>query len=440
VYTEGASNRYYFQFIEPADLANRYRSKLNITPIEENATLITLSVSGASSQMEADYLNTLMATYIQQGLDWKNEAAGKTIDFIDSQLGFISDSLHEAENNMEDFRLKNRFVDLTAEGNIILQRLERYETEKTTINLQLQYYEYLNEYLSSPGESGAIISPSVMGVSDPVLIRLVEEFSQLQQQQKQVGFILNDDLPAVNLMDNRIKQAGSELRENVANTINQLKLSMNDVSSRIAGVERQLGSLPGTERRLIQIQRNFDLNSTVYNFLLEKRAEAGIARASKVSENRIIDHAEAYNAWPIRPKTRQNYMLAMILGFIIPVFAIIIIDMLNNKVIDKKDIERVTKTPILGFISHSSYGTEIPVIEKPGSTLAESFRSIRTSLKYFTTEGESIVIAISSAVSGEGKTFVAVNLAAIMSLVGKKTLLVGLDLRKPRIHKILGVP
>ena len=440
VYAEGESNKYYFWFSTPANLANQYRSKLSVSPIEEDATLVTLSVSGASGEQEADYLNALMEEYIQQGLDWKGEAADSTIKFIDRQLGFTKDSLTGAERNMEKFRLDNQFVDLTTEGTLVLQRLERYENEKNTLNLQLQYYEYLNEYLISRNESGSIVSPSVMGVVDPVLLRLVEELSQLQLQQKQVGFVLRDELPAVNLIASKIEEARGALLENVTNSRNQLQISMDDVNSRIVAVERQLNRLPGTERKLINIQRNFDLNNTVYNFLLEKRAEAGIAMASKVSDNRIIDKAEPYNAGQIKPKTRQNYMLALILGFLIPAGAIIIIDLLNNKVIDKKDIERVTKVPIMGFISHSSYGTEIPVIEKPGSTLAESFRSIRTSLKYFTPGGESMVIAISSVVSGEGKTFVAVNLAAILSLLGKKTLLVGLDLRKPRIHKILSVP
>ena len=135
---------------------------------------------------------------------------------------------------------------------------------------------------------------------------------------------------------------------------------MNDVEGRIAEVNGQLGRLPGTERKLIRIQRDFDLNSTVYNFLLEKRAEAGIAMASKVSDNKVIDYAEPYNAARIKPKTRQNYMLALILGLLFPAIAIIIIDLLNNKVIDKKDIEKATKAPILGFISHSGYGNRDP--------------------------------------------------------------------------------
>ena len=416
-----------------------YRSKLSVTPIEEEATLVTLTVTGLVPEQEAEYLNTLMDAYIEQGLSWKNEAAAKTIEFIEEQLGFISDSLRRAESRMENFRFDNRFVDLTAEGNMVLQRLERYEMEKNTLNLQTQYYEYLKEYLTSRNESGLIVSPSVMGIGDPLLIRLVEELSQLQLQQKQVGFVLKDDLPATNLISGKVEQARAALLENVTNSINQLKISMNDVEGRIAEVNGQLGRLPGTERQLIRIQRDFDLNSTVYNFLLEKRAEAGIAMASKVSDNKVIDYAEPYNAARIKPKTRQNYMLALILGLLLPAMAIIIIDLLNNKIIDKKDIERATKAPILGFISHSGYGTEIPVIEKPGSTLAESFRSIRTSLKYFTPGDQPMVIAVTSTVSGEGKTFVAVNLAAIISLLGRKTLLVGLDLRKPRIHKILGI-
>jgi len=438
-YIEGGSNKYYFWFVSPANLANNYRYKLNISPIQEEATLVNLSVSGPSPEQEADYLNMLMEMYIQQGLDWKSRAAERTIEFIDNQLGFISDSLRDAENAMENFRLDNRFINLTAEGTQILERLERFETEKATLNLQMQYYVYLNEYLTSKDWSGRIVSPSVMGVADPIIINLVEELSQLQMQQKSVGFVLQDNLPAVNLIAGKIDQTRKSLMENVNNSINQIKISIDDVNRRMAGVERQLGRLPGTERRLISIQRNFDLNNTVYNFLLEKRAEAGIAKASNVSDNRVIDKAEPFNAARIRPRTRQNYMLAFILGFIIPAGAIVIIDLMNNKVIDKKDIEKVTRAPILGFVSHSSYGTEIPVIEKPGSTLAESFRSIRTSLKYFVPGDQPIVIAISSTVSGEGKTFVAVNLAAIISLLGKKTLLVGLDLRKPRIHRILGI-
>ena len=438
-YNADASNRYWFRIATPAALANSYRSRLSVAPIEDEATLVTLSVSGEVPEQEADYLNALMQEYNELGLYWKNEAAENTIRFIDSQLGFISDSLRSAEDDMEHFRFSNRFVNITTEGNLVLQRLEKLENEKNTLNLQMQYYEYLREYLVSRDETGLIVSPSVMGVADPLLIRLVEELSSLQLQQKQVDFMIRDDLPAAGLITANVERARAALLENVTNSINQMRISQSDVEQRIAEVDRQLGRLPGTERRLIQIQRDLDLNSTVYNFLLEKKAEAGIARASRVSDSRVIDAADAWNASLIRPRNRQNYMMALILGLMLPAIAIVLIDLMNNKVIDKKDIERATGAPRLGFISHSSHGSELPVTEKPGSTLAESFRSIRTSLRYLIPEEKPAVIAITSTISGEGKTFVAMNLAAIISMLGRRTLLVGLDLRKPRIHKILGI-
>ena len=166
-YSQDRSNKYYFSIATPAALANSYRYKLSVVPIEEEATLVTLTVSGLVPEQEADYLNTLMRAYINLGLSWKNEAAQQTISFIEEQLGFISDSLTRAENNMENFRFNNRFVDLTAEGNLVLQRLERYEMEKNTLNLQMQYYEYLKEYLTSRDETGTDRLPLGHGCERP---------------------------------------------------------------------------------------------------------------------------------------------------------------------------------------------------------------------------------------------------------------------------------
>lgn len=440
VYRPDKSNKYFFYFISPFVLANEYRSKLNVTPIKENATMVTLSVSGPSPQQEADYLNKLMELYNQQGLEYKNETARKTIEFIDEQLALISDSLNIAETDMENFRRDNRFIDISLEGSMALQQYEKFENDKAELSLQLQYYQYLLTYVETQNQTGSIVSPGVLGGNvDPVLVSLVGDLSQLQQQRKEVGFMVKEDVPAVKLMDERINQVRASIKDNVTNSINQLKISIGDLNNRIGDVQKQMGRLPGTERRLIQIQRTFDLNNTVYTFLLEKRSEAGIAKASRVSDNRTIDTADPQNALRIKPRVRKNYMLAFIIGLVLPAIAIVVIDLMNDKIIDKKDIEKITRTPILGYISHSNYNTEIPVVEKPGSTLSESFRSIRTSLRYFMTDEKPRVIGISSTISGEGKTFVAVNLASIISMLGKKTLLVGLDLRKPRIHRILGV-
>jgi capsular exopolysaccharide synthesis family protein len=276
-----------------------------------------------------------------------------------------------------------------------------------------------------------------MGVTDPVLVKLVDEFAAVQHQKKQMAFTARENLPQAQLMNQQLEDARSALRENVKSAISQLKISLNNVNGRIAGVEKELGRLPGTERRLIGIQRKFDLNNSVYTYLLERRAEAGIAKASQITDNRIIDDAIVQNSSRVKPKEMKNYLTALMLGLLVPMVLIVIFDLMNNKIIGKHDIERLTRTPIIGYISHSDYRVEDPVAEKPGSTLAESFRAVRTSLAFYSGQKKCPVIIISSPISGEGKTFVSVNLATIISMMNKKVLIVGLDLRKPRVHAIL---
>ncbi len=430
-------SRWLVWFESPEQLTNVFRSSLKVDAVEDYASVFTLSYDGYSPQQGADYLNTLMRLYIIQGMEWKSRAADNTINFIEAQLGLISDSLRIAETTMENFRLNNRFVDLTLEGTLVLQRLEKFEGEKNLLGLQMQYYEYLLDYLDAREDSESIISPSVMGVTDPVLVKLVDEFAAVQHQKKQMAFTARENLPQAQLMNQQLEDARSALRENVKSAISQLKISLNNVNGRIAGVEKELGRLPGTERRLIGIQRKFDLNNSVYTYLLERRAEAGIAKASQITDNRIIDDAIVQNSSRVKPKEMKNYLTALMLGLLVPMVLIVIFDLMNNKIIGKHDIERLTRTPIIGYISHSDYRVEDPVAEKPGSTLAESFRAVRTSLAFYSGQKKCPVIIISSPISGEGKTFVSVNLATIISMMNKKVLIVGLDLRKPRVHAIL---
>ncbi|MBN1292427.1 MAG: polysaccharide biosynthesis tyrosine autokinase [Candidatus Latescibacteria bacterium] len=436
LFNPDGSNRYYFYFVSPASMANRYRSSLSVNPIAEEASLVTLSTTGPVKEQEADYLNKLMEVYIQQGLELKNQTAERTIGFIDDQLGVISDSLALAEGDMESFRLGNRLIDISQEGSLIQSKLEQIENEKTRLMLQKRYYEYLQHYIESKNESGDIVAPSVMGVTDPLLMSLVSELSLLQKQKMKLGMNLDESLEPVRFLDESVLSVKKAIGENIASGLENIDEITADADRRLRQVETSLNRLPSIERKLINIQRKFDLNNTVYTFLLEKKAEAGIARAANVPDNRIIDYAGSYSTSMIKPKPRQNYLIALLLGLLIPVTGILVIDALNNKIIDKRDVEKRTAAPVIGYVSHNSLKTELPVVENPGSSLSESFRSVRTNLKYFLKDKTCPVISVSSTITAEGKTFVSVNLAAIIAMSGKKVLLVGLDLRKPRLHRI----
>ncbi len=438
-YNPDESNKYYFFFSDPASLANTYRRKLSVNPVEEEASLVTITTSGFVPEQEADYLNTLMKVYLDFGLEYKNQTAAQTIDFIEKQLGTTSDSLKKAEDHLENFRLVNRLIDISREGTAVQNKLEEIDAEKTRLLLQKNYYEYLKEYIDSRHENTDIISPSIMGITDQLLIRLVGELSELQKQKRQLSINLYETAEPLRIIESNMEVARKAILENISDGLLNIEKWISATDIRLANVEREIRKLPSTERQMINIQRKFDINNTVYTFLLEKRAEAGIARASNVPDNRIIDYAGYFSSSRIKPKERQNSMVAIILGLLTPLILIMLIDYLNNKIIDKKDIEKVTSVPIMGYISHNSLKTELPVIEKPGSTLSESFRSVRTNLKYFLKEVQCPVISVSSTITAEGKTFASANLAAILAMSGKKVLLVGLDLRKPRIHKVLGI-
>jgi capsular exopolysaccharide synthesis family protein len=436
VFGAESSNNYYFSFADPGSLASEYMNKLSATPIEKDASLVTLYVSGPITEQEADYLNALMGTYIQWGLDNKNETADNTIKFISKQLRKISDSLSLAEKNLENFRSRNSFINLSQEGLLIQNKLEKYENEKAVFSLQLQYYNYLWEYLNDKNATSIIISPSVIGIADQVLIKLVNDLSSLQVEKEKLSFNINLDQPAAALIYKQRDEARESLKENVRNGISNLKLSISESDRKISAVENEIGKLPSMERDLINIQRKFDLNNTVYTYLLEKRSESDIAKASNVPDNRIIDRATQFSSVQVKPKTRMNLIIALMMGFIIPIIAISLIDFFNDRVMDKSDIEGKTKVPVIGYISHNDGRSEIAVIEKPGSALSESFRAVRTALKYYVKGNDVSVIAVTSTISSEGKTFISINLAAITALLGKKVLLIGLDLRKPRINKV----
>ncbi len=434
-----ASNKYYFYFTDLVSMANQYRRKLSVSPIQEDASMVTLTTSGFVPQQEADYLNTLMDVYLEFGLEYKNQTAAQTLEFIEDQLTTISDSLRIAENNLESYRLTNKLIDISREGSMIQQKLEQVDVERTRLKMQKNYYGYLKDYLDSKRESADIIAPSVVGITDQVLLNRVEELAGLQKQKRQLSINFYESAEPLRIMEANITNARRSISENVNDGLQNTEQSIADADRRLELIDLEIKKLPTTERQMIKIQRKFDINNTVYTFLLEKRAEAGIAKASNVPDNRIIDKAGFFSSSLIKPKASRNLMTAIMFGILSPLVLIVFIDYLNNKIIDKKDIEKSTSVPVLGYVSHNTMETEMPVVKNPGSTLSESFRSVRTNLKYFLKETGNPIISVSSTISAEGKTFVSANLAAILAMSGKKILLVGLDLRKPRIHKILGI-
>lgn len=435
-----ASNKYYFFFNDINSLAKQYRGKLNVEPNDERGSILTLRISGFVPEKIAAYLNKLADVYIQSDLIEKNKQAQNTIEFIDEQLSIIVDSLNKAEYRLQQFRSENQIFDLGQKGNLLMQDLNQLQKRKMEIEINNRYYDYIEKYLASKTSSEPIVNPVTLNITNPSLENIVKEYNEKLSQLNRYGLYANESTTNMAVLRQELDYLKTNLKEQVRTGQNLNKINSDKLNQEIAKIEKEINRLPQSERSLVNIEREYKLNNELYTFLLEKRAEAGITKASNVSNNKILDRAIPANAQQQTPKRSQNYLIALVLGMGIPGGVILLFEFFNTKVEDKKDIERNTSIPIIGTIGHNDTHSEIPVYLDPKSSLAESFRTLRTNLQFILREKEQKVVMITSTIGGEGKTFAAVNLATIMAMANKKVLLLGLDLRKPNLHRIFETP
>ncbi|MCD6202411.1 MAG: polysaccharide biosynthesis tyrosine autokinase [Bacteroidales bacterium] len=432
---EQLSNKYYFVINDLNSLTNQYKGKLSITVNDKKGSILILTTQGQVAQQECDYLNKLGEVYIRSGLEEKNRIATNTINFIDEQMKNIVDSLRKSELKLENFRIKNDIIDISKEGMAIYDKISEFQSQKAVLEIQKNYYQYVLKFLEESVNVSEMVAPSVAGINDPVLISLIQQLIELYSQKTNLQITTQPNSTGLQLVNQKIYETRKLLVNNVKSLIHSTELSLQDIDKNIDALTVQIKKLPIKERQLLGIERVYNIANQIYTYLLEKRAEAGIAKASNVADNKILDIARPENASRVKPKTSLNYMIALVLGFIIPLTILLLLEYFNNKVVDKKDIESKTRVPILGTIGHNTTEENIPVLTHPKSALAESFRALRTNLQYKLKEKSQKIIVVTSTISGEGKTFAAENLAVIIAMSGKKTLLASFDLRKPKIHR-----
>ena len=435
---ELVGKKYYFIPNSLNTLARMYQNKLKVELNNDKGSILNLSSVGFVSEQEADYLNKLMEVYIRQSLEEKNQIAVNTIQFIDRQLSEMSDSLKRSEQILQNFRIKNKIIDLSEEGKLLFEKLKTLQEQKASYQLKQRYYNYLLEYQQGKENFKEIIAPSAMGIEDLQLTNLLNQINEAYIQREELLLTSKEGSIALSQTETRLENLKKTLIEKTNSIIDANSLMGQEVDKRMGDLENELLKLPLNERQLITIERNFNLQDKLYTYLLEKRAEAAIAKASNIADNKVLDYALPDNATIIKPDKKVNYLFAILVGLFIPVIIILLMNYLNTTLRDLKEINKYTKTPILGSVGHNKFQSDLPVFDKPKSTLSESFRAIRTNLQYILNEPRKKVITVTSTVSGEGKTFIAANLAAIISLNQKKVLVLGLDLRKPKLQNYFG--
>jgi len=430
---------FFFYCNQSENLADSYKGRLQVKQINKLSTILDLSMTGKTVQKEVDFLNTLVDVYTDNLLSEKNKVAINTIQFIDNQLTEITVSLQDAEEQLKYFRANNKIMDLSFAASNAFNKLDALESEKAQLTVKRKYYDYLLNYVRKNDVMKDVVAPSSIGIDDPLLTSLIQQLSRYTSERSVLSITAKEKNPAWFVLEDKINSIKKELVENIKNIIANSQITTDELGRRIAVLEKSVDQLPDNERRLVNIQRKFNLNDNIYTYLLQKRAEAGIARAANLPDCQVVEKATARTASLVAPRKSIVFAIALFFGLLIPTGYALGRIWLNDKIISKEDLENNSSIPIVGMIGNNAATQNLVTVDSPRGAVTEDFRSIKLNLPYMQPNRELKVICVTSSVPGEGKTFCSVNLASVYALAGKRTLILFADLRRPRIDKELEI-
>lgn len=399
-------------------------------------SLVELSLTGSNKNRLVDYLNKTVEVLSEYELEQKTNYAYSTKEFIDAQFKNTSDSLKLIEYNIGKFKEQNSIYNLSAEAGEIFSQTLGLDKMQQQLADRIVYFENLENYIKTNSNYSKIPAPAIINIEDGSISGMVGKLTELSIQKEKLSKEVTANHPSLKLISEEIETARNVLLENLSSLKKVTNVSLANSVSRLNSYNYQLTKLPNKEQKLLNFQRKYSLTESNFVFLMQKRYEAEIAIAASVSDISVLDTAKDTGQGFILPRVSFNYVIALLLGTIFPLFVIIAKEILDSKIYTTEDIERISPIPILGVVGKNTAENNLAVFLKPKATVSESFRALRSNIHFLfarNTKDKCKTIIVTSAVSGEGKTFVSINLATVFALGGKKTILVGLDLRKPKI-------
>lgn len=429
----------YFEFYHLDYLTKAYLKRLKVEPVSIKSSLINVYFHGENLWLTMDFLNKYIQSYLDDNLSKKNKIAVNTVNFIDSQISEISDSLTVSESKLRDYRSTNQVTDLSYQGQQALEQMNLIENERSTLQVQERYYNYILDYFNKNQDIAGLAPPSAANVVDPIMNSLVLDLLALNAERSTILSNNAEKNLFLGQIENKIKLQKQAIIENVKNNLNTLNLTQNELDYRAQKLSNTISRLPRTELNMVSMQREFNLTDAIYTFLLEKRSEAAIAMASNYPDYEILEPAREISAAIISPRTNMNWLIAIFMAVMLPTIFIILRNFFNEKISSVKDVENMIGQPIMNLIYTNYHKSESVVKEYPGSSIAESFRNLRSSLFLKFRSEPMKVIMITSSQPQDGKSFISSNLAASIASVGHKTILLDCDLRRPTLHEKLKV-
>jgi len=420
---------YAFEIKDINGLTGHYMNVTNVY-IERNTSMLVISSSGENKQKEKDYLNQLTIEFLLSNLEKKNQILTNTINFIEQQLIKFGNELDEIEGIREDFRKTNQFMLLEEKIGTLVKNMNDETKDGKNLRIDLEYYRYLKKYVEEREDFNDLVMPSSMGVNLPMFNALVGKLSIAILERDNLLGNSNRNNPYIQILDRDIALMKSQLVESMRSTIETTEKKLEETDRRLFDLHEDFMTLPRLEREFIAIERRYKIINSLYDFLLRRKAEVEIQRAANTPDHEIVDYAGDTGVTNLTPKPKSAIINAMIWAILLPSVFLFLLVFLNNRIMAVEDVEVITDVPIAGSVAKSLNRRMDGVLRSPNSYFTELLRIIRIKIDIKPDLNQKVV-AVTSAAQAEGKSFIAANLASVYALTGKKTLLLGFDLRHP---------
>ncbi len=423
----------------PSLLARAYANGLSVEQSNKYTTIAVLSLRDISTARGLDYLNALIEAYNQQANDDKNEIARRTEAFINERLQKVEAELGNTDGSIEYFKRNNRVIELDLSASETMKNSNDYDQKLTDINMQISLINTLSTYIDREENKYQVI-PSNIGLTDQSTTTLITNYNKVALDRSSMLRTASNINPALKPLTAQLDELHESIKQAMSQAKKTLEIQRNSIMEQYNKYQNQILNSPEQQRVMTEIGRQQEVQTALYTMLLQKREENSISLAATANKGQLID--KAISDGKVKPKKKLIMLVAFVIGLILPVGILYLLRFLRYKIEGHDDVAKLTTLPIIADVpiandAKKSVG-EIVVYENSNSTMEEIFRSMRTNLQFMLEEGQKVIMSTSS-ISGEGKTFITSNLAISFALLGKKVLLAGMDIRKPRLAELFHI-
>jgi tyrosine-protein kinase Etk/Wzc len=432
-----AGKTYYLRITGEKQLTGILLSSLLVEPLSKSGTVIKMEYSDVSPERGEDIVNELIKVYNKASVEDKNRTAASTMAFVEERLRVVTGELGEVEAQVAKFKTAEGIVDIGEQSKLFLESVQQNDSKMSESMMQLSVLDAIEKYVSGKRE-GENIVPATLGLSDPTLLALVNKLYEVDLQRERMKKNTGENSPLLESLNQQAARLTPSIMENIRSLRSNMQAGIAKLQADNSRFMGMLKGVPAKEKALLEVSRQQAIKNNIYTFLLEKREETALAYAAAVSDSRIVDAAEAASA-PFSPKRMVVLGISLLAGLASVAGFISLKDLLNREIMFRADIERATAAPIVAEILLNEDKQSVVIGDGKRTVVAEQFRILRTSLSYIGINGDHKTLLVTSSISGEGKSFISVNLAISLSLLKKKVVLLEFDLRKPRICDMMQV-